>query len=123
MSKKNRRRKPATAASASPRGRGVLGEATIPPRLATRPVDPRRGLPIPHVSEHGEGRVDFAAVDGARALECAHRRLCGLCGQPHEAQLAFIGGPGGFQQRLYTDPPGHVDFISTARAGRWLAGM
>lgn len=89
-------------------------QSAIPPRLAARPVDPRRGLPIPYVSEHDDGSVNFALVNGGRVLECVRHRLCGLCGQPQDFQLAFVGGLGGFRQRLYTDPPGHVDCMRSA---------
>ncbi|GAA3742096.1 hypothetical protein GCM10022225_27100 [Plantactinospora mayteni] len=36
----------------------------IPARLAARPVDPRRGLPIPYVSEQNDGSVNFAVING-----------------------------------------------------------
>jgi hypothetical protein len=85
----------------------------IPARLAARPIDPRRGLPIPYVSEQDDGSVNFAVINGGRVLECIRDRLCGLCGQPQDFLVAFVGGPGGFRDRMYTDPPGHVDFIST----------
>jgi hypothetical protein len=85
----------------------------IPARLAARPVDPRRGLPIPYVSEQDDGSVNFAVINGGRVLECVRDRLCGLCGQRQDFCVAFVGGLGGFRQRMYTDPPGHVDFIST----------
>jgi hypothetical protein len=89
-------------------------EVQLPPRLAARPVDPRRGLPIPYVNEHDDGSINFAIVNGGRVLDCVRRRLCGLCGLPHEHRMAFIGGPGGFQQRMYTEPPGHVDCMRAA---------
>jgi hypothetical protein len=80
----------------------------LPARLAARPFDDRRGLPIPYVSEH-DGHLDFAVVNGARLLECVRRGLCSACGQPHENVLPFIGGPGGFAMRRYTDPPMHLE--------------
>jgi len=86
----------------------------IAPRLAARPVDPRRGLPIPYVNVEDDGSINFAAVNGGRVLECVRRRLCGLCGQPQDFLMAFVGGPGGFQARMYTDPPGHVDCMRSA---------
>jgi hypothetical protein len=95
----------------------VTGQQPCPEiaaRLAARPVDPRRGLPIPYVNEHDDGSVNFAVINGGRVLDCARRHLCGLCGQPHDYWLAFIGGPGGFHQRVFTDPPGHVDCMCAA---------
>ncbi len=87
----------------------------LPARLAARPFDERRQLPIPYVSEYDDG-VDFVTLNGARVLDCARRHLCSACGQPHEYRLAFVGGPGGFLQRRYTDAPMHLEFISTAFA-------
>jgi hypothetical protein len=91
-------------------------DTAIPGRLAARPVDPRRGIPVPYVNEDDDGSVNFAVINGGRVLECVRHRLCGLCGQPHEHQIAFVGGPGGFRMRVYTDPPGHVDCMRTAIA-------
>jgi len=81
----------------------------LPPRLAARPFDTRRGLPIPYVSEHNDGSIDFSLINGIRVLDCIRRGLCSACGQPHEPQLAFVGGPGGFHQRRYTDAPMHLE--------------
>ncbi|GAA1370357.1 hypothetical protein [Catellatospora chokoriensis] len=78
----------------------------LPAALAARPVEPRRGLPIPYVSEH-DGRVDFAMLNGQRVLDCAQRRLCGQCGTPLDYWIAFVGGPAAYRQRTYSDPPGH----------------
>ncbi|MEU8265400.1 hypothetical protein AB0C02_32980 [Micromonospora sp. NPDC048999] len=86
-----------------------MNRKTLPARLAARPFDSRRRLPIPYVSEHDDGSVNFAVVNGTRALECGLRRLCSACGQPHEPAIAFVGGPGGFHQRRYTDPPMHLE--------------
>lgn len=86
----------------------------IAPRLAARPVDPRRGLPIPYVNVEDDGTVNFAMVNGRRVLECVRHKLCGLCGQPQDSLVAFVGGIGGFQHRLYTDPPGHLDCMRSA---------
>lgn len=88
----------------------------MPSRLAARPVDPRRRLPVPYVNEGDDGGVDFAVVDGARVLDCVRHKLCGLCGQPHDGLAAFIGGPGGLNLRVFTDPPGHVSCMRSALA-------
>ena len=55
-------------------------EVHLPPRLAARPVDPQRGLPIPYVNEHDDGNVNFAVINGGRVLDCVRRRLCGCAG-------------------------------------------
>ncbi|MEV0453722.1 hypothetical protein [Catellatospora methionotrophica] len=81
----------------------------LPARLAARPFDVRRGLPVPYVSESDTGEVDFGRLDPRRVLRCGLEQLCSACGQPHEESVAFIGGPGGFAQRRYTDPPLHLE--------------
>jgi hypothetical protein len=81
----------------------------LPARLAARPFDDRRQLPVPYVSEYDDGTVDFVGLNGARVLDCARRHLCSACGQPHDYRIAFVGGPGGFQLRRYTDAPMHPD--------------
>jgi hypothetical protein len=86
----------------------------IPARLTARPLDHRRQLPVPFVSEHADGSVDFTTVNGSQVLRCARERLCSLCGQPHDYWLAFLGGLGGFHQRAYTDPPGHIGCMRAA---------
>ena len=86
----------------------------IPARLADRPHDTRHRLPIPYVNEYDDGSFDFATVNGDRVSLCARRKLCSLCGQPHEAWLAFVGGLGGSYRRIYLDPPGHIDCMRAA---------
>lgn len=81
----------------------------LPARLAARPFDARRKLPIPYVSEQDDGSVNFSVLNGARVLECAREGLCSACGQPHEYRIAFVGGPGGFRMRRYTDAPMHIE--------------
>jgi hypothetical protein len=39
-------------------------------RLATRPIDPKRRLPIPYAQlVNPDGTANFAAIDGPKALE------------------------------------------------------
>lgn len=93
--------------------------ATIPAALAARPLDLRRRLPVPYVSEHdhdGQSTVDFTAINTHRAAECGQRRLCSLCGTPLGYRVGFLGGPASARNRLYTDPPGHPDCLRAAVA-------
>jgi hypothetical protein len=84
----------------------------LPPSLAARPRDLRRGVPIPFVSEHernGQTVVDFVGVNVERAMRCADEQLCSLCGWPLGYWIAFLGGPQSAARRQYTDPPMHED--------------
>ena len=57
----------------------------IPARLAARPHDARRGLPIPPVNLHadpgGGVHVDFTTIHTTTATDLAVQRRCSLCGQ------------------------------------------
>ncbi len=79
----------------------------LPYGLSTRPVDPRRGLPIPAVNAYPDGEVDFISINGAKAMELAVRGRCGLCGLPMSGRAAFLGGPKAAEAGLYSDPPMH----------------
>src|SRR5689334_6324150 len=92
----------------------------LPPGLAARPRDPRRGLPIPPVSLHPDpttgaedAMVDFTTVNMATATGLAADRLCSLCGQPIGYWVAFLGGTRAAALMRYTDPPACPPFIST----------
>ncbi|MEU8001558.1 hypothetical protein AB0B66_10395 [Catellatospora sp. NPDC049111] len=80
----------------------------LPVRLAGRPFDQRRQLPVPYVNEHGPGSYDFAVVNGRRAVECAREQLCGACGHFITRQLTFVGGLANLLHNTYTDPPMHT---------------
>jgi hypothetical protein len=90
----------------------------IPESLARRPVDPKRGLPIPLVSEYegedGSTLVDFTAVNGETALKVAAERRCGLCGEDLDYWVVFLGGPRSAASRMYVDPPMHPDCAEAA---------
>lgn len=87
----------------------------VPPALAARRHDERRGLPIPYVNEMDDGTFDFTAINGGRSLECARRRLCGLCAEPIGYWVAFMGGPQSIRLRSFTDPPMHRECATAAR--------
>jgi hypothetical protein len=90
---------------------GAAGPAPPPglvvnPRLATRPIDPKRRLPVPYVQLlNADGTADFAAVHGDKALAAALARLCGLCGQDIGYWVAFISGERSVEQEVFLDPP------------------
>jgi len=62
-------------------------------RLAARPIDPKRKLPIPYAQlVNPDGTANFAAINAPKALRGAADRNCGLCGQRMGRWLAFRGG-------------------------------
>ncbi len=77
-------------------------------RIARRPVDPVRNLPIPFVNDTGNGAA-FAVIQTERSLECAARHLCGVCGERLSYWIAFLGGPGSAAAGTYSDPPMHEE--------------
>ena len=88
----------------------MTAETWLPPSLAARPRDPRRGIPVPYVNVIREnGECDFTRVDTARSLRCARERLCSLCGTLMEGEVAFIGAQECQARNRYLDPPMHPD--------------
>lgn len=90
----------------------------MPPSLATRPRDPRRGLPIPPVNLHpdpstGAPMLDFTTVNTTTATSLAIDRRCSLCGELMGYWVGFLGSPRAAELMQYADPPGCPDFIST----------
>ena len=84
-------------------------------RLATRPIDPKRRLPIPYAQlVNPDGTANFAAIDGPKALRGAANRDCGLCGQRMGRWVAFLGGPRNVEHGGYLDPPMHVSCAEDA---------
>ncbi|MFJ6776798.1 hypothetical protein ACIQOV_38560 [Kitasatospora sp. NPDC091257] len=78
----------------------------LPPALAARPRDEKRGLPIPVVNMH-DGAVDFVTINGTVALRLALGRRCSLCDEPLAGPAAFLGGPKSAESGYYSDPPMH----------------
>lgn len=92
-----------------PGGRSVgLARAgrVVNPRLAARPTDPRRRLPVPFAqARNADGSANFALIDAQKAVLAGLARRCGLCGQPMGEQVAFLGGPSAVTGRAFLDPP------------------
>ncbi|MFF4819874.1 hypothetical protein ACFY2K_35460 [Kitasatospora sp. NPDC001309] len=79
----------------------------LPPALAARPRDEKRGLPIPVVNMHDGGAVDFVTLNGTAALRVALANRCSLCDEPLAGPAAFLGGPMSARTGCYSDPPMH----------------
>lgn len=79
-------------------------------RLAARPLDPKRQLPVPYVQiVRPDGVADFTGLSGEVSDECGRLRLCGLCGLDIGYWVAFVGGPQSVRTRSFGDPPMCVD--------------
>jgi hypothetical protein len=91
----------------------------MPPSLATRPRDPRRGLPIPPVNLHpdpstGAPMLDFTTVNTTTATSLAIDRRCSLCGELMGYWVGFLGSPRAAELMQYADPPGCPDCLKAA---------
>lgn len=83
-------------------------------RLAALPWDEKRHVPVPWFNKMPDGVVDFTGINAHRVLECADKNLCGICGNPLDYWIAFIGGPISAQSHCYTDPPFHRECAEAA---------
>lgn len=52
---------------------------------------------------------DFTAVDVANYRRVVLHKLCGICGEPLDYYMAFIGGPRSMTSRCFSDPAMHVE--------------
>lgn len=90
----------------------------LPARLSIRPMDIHRKIPVPWVNEftRDDGSLfsNFTAVNGTRCLRSAQDKLCGLCAEPLDYWIAFLGGPKSYQHRTYSDPPMHESCADVA---------
>jgi hypothetical protein len=80
----------------------------VPARLASRPRDDR-GYPIPAtvLVDSATGKPDFRVTDIHKWVAACSKKTCSLCGDPLGRHLAFLGGPGSFESRYFTDLPMH----------------
>jgi hypothetical protein len=80
-----------------------------PEALRGRPVCPHRQLPIPFIAEIGpDGTGEFTILDQHQAMACISGRLCAMCGDRMDGEVALIGDvaslePGSF----FIEPPVH----------------
>jgi len=90
------------------------GTPDMPHRLAARPRDARRGLPVPPVNLHPDPHsatplVDFTTINITASTELATGRRCSLCGNNIGYWVAFFNGARAAELMLYADPPGCPD--------------
>lgn len=83
--------------------------ANLPSCLNHRPVDPKRGLPVPFVHDTLKGRWDFTLLLSERMHDCIDKQLCGMCGKSLGYWMVFISGPVSAKTHAYSDPPMHEE--------------
>jgi hypothetical protein len=82
---------------------------SMPARIARLERD-ARGYPIPwFVHRPSNGGIDFRGMDPKRFLQAVKERRCWVCGDRLGKYIAFVGGPLSAAQRIYADPPSHVE--------------
>jgi hypothetical protein len=82
---------------------------SMPARIARLERDPR-GYPIPWFVHRPTGRgIDFRVMDPKRFVQAVKERRCWVCGDRLGKYIAFVGGPLSAAQRLYADPPAHLE--------------
>ncbi|KPM50249.1 hypothetical protein ACG83_41250 [Frankia sp. R43] len=80
----------------------------LPDLMRSLPIDQRRGLPIPaSTARFPDGTPKFSLVDGREALRLAAEDLCGICGNPLDPFVAFLGESKPVVAQVYHDPPMH----------------
>jgi hypothetical protein len=84
-----------------------------PERIARLPHHGR--FPVPVVVPWDDAGVpDFTATDDAAYLRVVRENRCGLCGDPLDYWMAFIGGPISMRTRCFTDAAMHLDCATYA---------
>lgn len=86
----------------------TTGDTPIPARLAGLPR--HGGFPAGFVFAVGENGIpDFTVLDDEKVMRSIREKLCGLCGQPLDYWVTFVGGPRSVQNRRFLDPAMHED--------------
>jgi hypothetical protein len=89
--------------------RKIPDRSEMPMSIAGLEQD-RRGYPIPwFVPRPADGRIDFRVMDPGKFALAVKGRLRWFYGQLQNETLAFAGGPLSAAQRLYSDPPAHLE--------------
>ncbi len=65
--------------------------------------------PIPFTTLVVNGLPDFTATDLENWAKCVLRKLCGICGQPLDYWIYFIGGPLSMKNQTFFDPGMHQE--------------
>jgi hypothetical protein len=80
----------------------------LPARIAKLPTF--RGHPVPVTAwVAADGTVDFRISDEIAWRRVVAERRCGVCGEPLEYWLHFVGGPPSVAHRAFFDPAMHEE--------------
>src|SRR5262245_50236809 len=75
--------------------------------MKSRPRD-ARGYPIPYQQARAaDGTPDFRTLDTHKTAECVREKRCGMCGRRLKGDVAFIGGPLCYVNRMFLDAAMH----------------
>jgi hypothetical protein len=84
-----------------------VSAVVLPARIATLPVDPQRGLPVPWFVAWIDGKPDFRVVDKGKFDEAIKFKRCWVCGQQLGRNVTFPLGPMCGITRTTAEPPCH----------------
>lgn len=79
----------------------------LPARIASLPVDPVRGYPVPWFVAWVDGKPEFRVADGEKRVRAVRQKLCWVCGEKLGTHLAFLLGPMCAVNRVSAEPPCH----------------
>lgn len=81
----------------------------LSPRLAALDFDEKRKVPVPKSNVFPDGSVNFTLLNPQAVYKAGKEGLCGICMEPLDYWMAFIGGPISLSNRSYLDPPMHKE--------------
>jgi len=89
-----------------------IADMPIPKRMRTLAKD-HRGYPVPYIVLIDQtGKPQFTINDDEKVKRCDRRKLCSICGKPHDRDgFWFVGGSRCFlhPQGAFLDPPLHLE--------------
>lgn len=80
-----------------------------PARIASLPVDPQRGVPVPWFVAWIDGKPDFRVIAPGKVGEAIRFDRCWICGQQRGRVGSFVIGPMCAVNRTSSEPPCHRD--------------
>lgn len=96
----------------------------VPSRMATLPIDPKRGHPVPFFVAWfdaagkevaaGEGVPDYKVINSKAMRTCFNNNRCWLCGQNLYRLRAHVIGPMCAINRTTSEPGSHIECASYA---------
>lgn len=81
----------------------------MPARIKKLPIDPVWNLPVPWFVQWVDGKPMFPIMDGRKWRQAVRKKLCWVCGQPMNENMAFVIGPMCGINRTSAEPPCDVN--------------